>query len=83
MGQFDDAKQKWDVKSPWSTPPGNGKGAFDLDTTIKKMDREFARDGNNFILDRRNLTDSDVQDLRRALDNGNNQYKVEWYPPLN
>ena len=78
---------KWDVKSFESYPSGdNGipitnpkRGAFTIKNGMKKIQKEF-KNGNNVIIDTRNLVPEHIEQLKKAIDEAGVADRIIWYP---
>jgi len=69
--------QTWDVKSPRSVTP-DGK-TFNADDMVGKMQKDF-RKGENIILDDRNITPKEIQQLYKRLKTKGQDDRVIWWP---
>ena len=77
---IDGTGQEWDVKGFRSDfPPG--RGGYDFATSMEKIGNELGQ-GENVILDRTNLTEAAVSELKAAIDAAGWSGKVLWWPPL-
>jgi hypothetical protein len=73
----DPTGQTWDVKSPLSVTP-NGR-PFNADDMVEKMQKDFSK-GENIILDTRNLTPKEIQQLYERLKARRQDGRVVWWP---
>jgi hypothetical protein len=70
--------QKWDVKAPQSTNP-KGKYIFNADKEAGKMQKDF--DNNeNIIIDNRNITSKEIQELYERLKAKGQDDRAVWWP---
>ena len=69
--------QTWDVKGPLSVKP-NGD-LFDADSEVENMQKDFNL-GENIILDDRNMTPNEMQELYERLKAKGQDGRVVWWP---
>ncbi|GAB2809551.1 hypothetical protein GCM10027276_07870 [Comamonas piscis] len=71
--------QKWDVKGPMSEVPSpSGRGAYELNATMRNIGKEFKR-GYNVIIDTANMSNAHIRELSDAINASGSANRVIWY----
>jgi hypothetical protein len=70
--------QKWDVKAPRLTNP-KGKYIFNVAKEVSKMQKDFDN-SENIIIDDRNISPKERQELYEQLKAHGNDSRVVWWP---